>query len=101
LTWCIDTLASRYGWTRNYCLKKLYWEEFWEHVKVCANFDAEEKNSELKFQFMLHATKKSDWHDLPLPFPVDSKEAENNLGDKSGINQLPENLQNSIYRTRD
>ena len=65
---------------------------------MAANFAADEKNAELKFQFMLHADKKSagKWKDLPVPFPVE--EGEGIVGDKSGISQLPEKLQKVVYR---
>jgi len=76
----------------------LYWEEFWEHVKVASNFTAEERNAEFRFQFMLHATKKDvhKWHDLPIPFPPDKSEVQTE--DISGISQLPASLQRVIYR---
>lgn len=76
----------------------MYWEEFWELVQMAANFTADEKNAELKFQFMLHADKKSakKWQDLPIPFPVE--EGEEIVGDKSGISQLPARLQKVVHR---
>ena len=65
---------------------------------MAANFTADERNADLKFQFMLHADKKSagKWRDLPIPFPV--KEGEEIVGDKSGISQLPAKLQKVVYR---
>ncbi len=100
ITWCIDVLASRYGWTRTFCLERMYWEEFWEHVVVAANFTAEEKNAEFRFQFMLHATKKDvpNWKDLPVPFPPDKTKSAQRVRDMSGISQLPANLQGVVYR---
>jgi len=91
-------LASRYGWTRKYCLEEMYWEEFWEHVVVASNFTAEEKNAEFRFQFMLHATKKDvhKWHDLPVPYPPDKSDKV--VQDVSGISQLPASLQGVVYR---
>jgi hypothetical protein len=75
----------------------MYWEEFWEHVIVSANFTSEEKNAEFRFQFMLHATKKDayKWQDLPLPFPI---KRDFSRQDKSGISQLPRNLEGLVYR---
>ena len=95
--WCIDVLASRYGWEKQHIEEELYWEEFWELVQMAANFTADERNAELKFQFMLHADKKSagKWRDLPVPFPAEGKET---VRDKSGISQLPERLQKVVYR---
>lgn len=92
-------LASRYGWTRRYCLEEIYWEEFWEHVTVASNFTIEEKNAEFRFQFMLHATKKDvdKWHDLPIPFPSEGDNAQTKE-DISGISQLPSNLRGTVYR---
>ncbi len=69
---------------------------------MAANFSVDEKNAELKFQFMLHADKKSakDWEDLPIPFPVESKGKKGTvqLNSISGISQLPDNLKNVVYR---
>ena len=65
---------------------------------MAANFSADEKNAELKFQFMLHADKKSSgkWKDLPIPFPVrESKETEEV---KDGISELPQHLQKFVIR---
>jgi hypothetical protein len=98
--WCIDKLASRYGWTKKYCEEEFYWEEFYALVQMAANFSADEKNADLKFNFMLHADKKSagKWRDIPIPFPVD----ENITGFKSdGISQLPQNLKESIVYRED
>ena len=46
---------------------------------------------------MIHADKKSagKWQDLPIPFP---NEEDNKSFDKSGISQIPKNLQGTIYR---
>ena len=97
--WCIDVLASRYGWTRKYCLEELYWEEFWEHIIIASNLTVEEKNAEFKFQFMLQATSKDvdNWHDLPLPFPIEESGVHEKR-DISGISQLPTSLQRVVYR---
>jgi hypothetical protein len=96
LTWCIDVLASRYSWTREYCLEHLYWEEFWEYVIVAANYQAEEKNAEFKFNFMLHADKSSaeSWEDYPIPFPEEGSEI---VGKKS-ISEIPPEMQRLVYR---
>ena len=77
----------------------MYWEKFWEHVITAANFTAAEKNAEFRFQFMLHADKKSagKWRDLPIPFPV-SEEDIAKLKDKSGISQIPSHLKHTVYR---
>ena len=98
LIWCIDVLASRYGWTRHYILEQLYWEELWEHVKTAANYSAEEKNAEMRFQFMTHADKKQarKWKDLPIPFP---KEKEIPMKNLSGVSQLPPHLQHVVHRS--
>jgi hypothetical protein len=69
---------------------------------MAANFSADEKNAELKFQYMLHADKKSaeQWKDLPIPFPVESKSKKGTVSTDSisGISQLPDNLKNVVYR---
>ena len=95
LLWCIDALASRYGWTRHYILEELYWEELWDHTKLAANYTAEEKNAECRFQFMIHADKKQagKWKDFPIPFPE-------KIPTKSGVNQLPPHLQKVVYREK-
>ena len=97
LKWCIDNLATRYGWTASYCLEELYWEDFWEFVEMSANLNVEDKNDEFKFHFMLHADKKSKnkWEDLPIPFP-DRETVK--VKDKSGVDQLPPNLQRISYK---
>lgn len=76
----------------------MYWEDFWNLVQMAANFTADEKNAELKFQYMLHADKKSaqKWSDLPIPFPEEGEEI---IKDKSGISQLPHHLKkSSVYK---
>lgn len=62
---------------------------------MAANYSVEERNSELKFHFMLHADKKSKskWKDFELPFP---REIE--VTDKSGITTLPQDLQKYVYK---
>ena len=62
---------------------------------MAANFSVEERNSELKFHFMLHADKKSKdkWKDFELPFP---KEEE--IKDKSGITGIPDNMKQYVYK---
>lgn len=92
--WATDLLASRYGWSlRDIC--KLYWEEFWEMVKIASNVTVAERNSEYKFHFMLHATKESakQWKDSPLPFPDKVEKA-----DPTGISQLPIHLRKNVKR---
>jgi hypothetical protein len=98
--WCIDTLASRYGWTKSYCENELYWEEFFDLVQISANFSADERNAELKFHFMIHADKKSasKWKDMPIPFPAEQEDNEN--VDVSGVSQLPLNLKDLVYTER-
>jgi hypothetical protein len=93
--WCIDVLASRYGWTKQYCEENLYWEEFQDLVQMAANFMVEEKNSEFKFQFMLQADQKSrdSWKDFELPFPKENQEKE----DISGTKKLPKTLERFVY----
>ena len=97
--WCMDVLASRYGWTKKYVEEELYWEDFCNLVQMAANFTADEKNAELKFNFMLHADKKSagKWQDLPIPFPV---EEEGEVKD-GGVSQLPPHLKQSIVYRED
>jgi hypothetical protein len=89
--WIIDSLASRYGWTKDYIENSLYWEELWSLVTVAANFTAEERNAEFKFHFMLHADKDSasKWKDLAIPFPVGKEETMKDvLKDNTGVRQL-------------
>jgi len=66
---------------------------------MAANFEADERNAELKFNFMLHADKKSaqNWKDLPVPFPV---EGDDKVKD-DGISQLPSQLKNTIVYRED
>ncbi|MBU0847726.1 hypothetical protein KKH23_11110, partial [Patescibacteria group bacterium] len=75
---------------------------FWELVQMAANFTADERNAELKFQFMLHADKKSagKWRDLPIPFPMEEKEIRETIKDKSGISQIPSQLRGVVYREK-
>ena len=76
--------------------EELYWENFCGLVQMAANFTADEKNAELKLQFMLHADKKSarKWKDLLIPFPVkEGKEVKD-----SGVSQLPPQLREVVYR---
>jgi len=63
---------------------------------MAANFEADERNAELKFHFMLHADKKSagKWQDLPIPFPVEEKEEVKD----DGVSQLPSYLEKVVYR---
>ncbi len=60
---------------------------------LAANSAAIDKNADLRFQFMLHADKKSakKWKDLPIPFP---KEPEKTVpkGDLGGTAQLPHDI---------
>ena len=94
MAWIVDTLASRYGWTKKQILEELYWEEMWEQVKVAANVITYEKNQELFFNYCIHATSKDamkHWKDSPLPFPVKSniKRRELHYG---GLDQLPSHI---------
>jgi len=99
--WCIDTLASRYGWTKSYCENDLYWEDFWDLVQIAANFSADERNAELKFHFMIHADKKSagKWKDMPIPFPEEEGQEGGDV-DISGVSQIPFSLRGSVYTER-
>lgn len=56
---------------------------------MAANFTAEEKNAEFRFNYMLHADKRSakKWQDLSIPFPTTSKE-HINKEDIGGTKQL-------------
>ena len=79
----------------------MYWEEFWDTTIVAANTKIEELNVQMRFDFMLHADKKSQgkWRDLPIPFPkIEHKET---AGNKDGIDQLPVHLQGVVYRPED
>jgi len=78
--------------------ESLYWEEFWYFVQMAANFEADEKSSDLKFHFMLNADKKSasKWKDLPIPFPSD--EEKDIAEDKSGVTQLPSYLRGAVLK---
>jgi len=62
-------------------------------VVLAANGVAIEKNSDLRFQFMLHADKKSarKWKDLPIPFPEEPEKMVHK-GDLGGLSQLPANI---------
>jgi len=66
---------------------------------MAANFEADERNAELKFNFMLHADKKSagEWKDLPIPFPVENDDKVKD----DGISQLPSQLKNTIVYRED
>jgi len=62
-------------------------------VVLAANSAAMDKNAMFRFQFMLHADKKSaaKWKDLPIPFPKESvKEAPKD--DLGGISQIPASI---------
>lgn len=78
----------------------MYWEEFYELVTIAANADAEEKNADLKFQYMLHADKKSagKWQDLPIPFPADEEQVARSKGDLGGVSQLPGYLKGAVFK---
>lgn len=61
---------------------------------MAANFSVEDKNSEYKLHYMLHATDKdaaNKWTDFPLPFPAKSDSSETlreALQDDTGVKQL-------------
>jgi len=99
LDWCVDTLVSRGYGSRLELLNKMYWEEFWEATIVAANTATAELNTQMRFQFMLHADKKSQgkWKDLPVPFPPRQEKVK----DKSGLSQFPKNLKGAVYRPSD
>jgi len=91
-------VSRGYG-SRQELLSGMYWEDFWEATIVAANTSAVELNTQMRFQFMLHADKKSQgkWRDLPIPFPVRHKEVK----DKSGLSQFPKHMQGTVYRPSD
>ena len=62
---------------------------------MAANFTVEERNSELKFHFMLQADRKSKskWKDFDLPFPEEKE-----VIDKGGVIGLPEDLKKFVYK---
>lgn len=101
MDWCVDVLASRGYGSRKELLTGMYWEEFWDATIVAANTKIEELNMQMRFNFMLHADKKSQgkWKDLPIPF-LEVKDKET-VVDKSGISQLPTYLQGAIYKPED
>ena len=53
----------------------------------------------MRFNFMLHADKKAarKWKDLPIPFPP-IKEDVVEKESLSGVEQLPDKLQQVVYR---
>ncbi len=57
---------------------------------IAANFTAEEKNADYRFEYMVHADKKSarKWKDLPIPFPARRGAAAPIKGDAGGTKQL-------------
>lgn len=79
----------------------MYWEEVWRYTQVAANFSADEKNSILKFQFLLQADSKAakKWKDSPLPFPSEEYLAkQRRRRDVGGISQLPNHLKKRVQR---
>jgi len=50
----------------------MYWEDVYEMYEQAMNFNTLEKNEDMKFQFMLHATTKdalNKWKDMIIPYP--------------------------------
>ena len=95
IIWIIDTLASRYGWTKHQILEEMYWEEVWEQVQVASNIMVYKTNQEMYFQFCLHAGSKDaikNWKDSPLPFPDKAKEAKRKKPHYGGLDQLPQHI---------
>lgn len=79
----------------------MYWEEVYRMAQVASNYSADEKNSILKFQFLLQADEKSakKWKDSPLPYPSQEYLAQQKKNrDVSGISQLPEHLKKRVQR---
>jgi len=79
----------------------MYWEEVWRYSQLAANYTADEKNSSLKFQFLLQADSKAakKWKDSPLPFPSEEYlEKQRKKRDVGGISQLPEHLKKRVQR---
>jgi hypothetical protein len=68
----VDTLAKRYGWSHTEISENMYWENVYEMYEYASNLNTLEKNEQMKFNFLLHATSKeavSSWKDLLIPFP--------------------------------
>lgn len=101
LSWIVDTLASRYGWTRQHILDDMYWEDVWEHLEIASNINTYERNQELYFQFCLHAGSKEaikNWKDSPLPFP--DKKYKENKPHYGGLDQLPRHIPVKKLKTK-
>lgn len=50
----------------------MYWENVYEMYEYASNLNTLEKNEQMKFNFLLHATSKevaNSWKDLLIPFP--------------------------------
>lgn len=68
----VDVLAKRYSWSYSEISNNMYWEEVYEMYEYASNLDTLEKNEDMKFNFMLHATSKKaldSWQDAPIPYP--------------------------------
>ncbi|MBW2994355.1 hypothetical protein KY315_02970 [Candidatus Woesearchaeota archaeon] len=94
IPWVVDILATRYGWTKQYILEGLYWEEMWEQIEVASNLSAYENNQKRHFNFLLHAGSKEavkNWKDSPLPFP--DKNIKRKKPHYGGLDQLPAHIQ--------
>lgn len=79
----------------------MYWEDVYRLAQVAANYTSEERNVNLKFQFMLQADEKAakKWEDSPLPFPSEKWiEKQRKKIDVSGISQLPDHLKKRVQR---
>lgn len=69
----MDTLAKRYGWLYTEISENMYWEDVYAMYEFASNVSAIERNSEMKFQFMLHAESQKaldSWRDpIAIPYP--------------------------------
>jgi hypothetical protein len=95
LSWALDILATRYGWTKKYIFESLYWEEFNEILEVAANNLVYEKNEERFFNFLLHAGSKDavkSWKDSQLPFPDKDSIGKKKTAHYGGLDQMPRHV---------
>lgn len=68
----IEVLATRYGWSHEDIAEKMYWEDVYSLYEYASNLNVMEKNEQMRFQFMLHASSKkamNAWKDMDIPFP--------------------------------
>jgi len=79
----------------------MYWEDVYRLAQIASNHTENERNANLKFQFMLQADEKSakKWVDSPLPFPTEEYLAsQKRKRDVSGISQLPMHLKKTVVK---